>query len=81
MILDAFQLTGRYACHGRSGAIRSWGRKSFYLSGSIADPAVCESLIETTVEQFGSIDTLVKQRWRDSSNEHVFVVDRGWLSR
>jgi 2-dehydro-3-deoxy-D-gluconate 5-dehydrogenase len=54
------------ACHGRGkdtndicGAIRSCGRKSVYLSGNVADPAVCELLIEKTVEQFGSIDILV----------------------
>ena len=113
MILDAFQLTGKYAlvngshkglgaaialalahaganvaCHGRSedsndicGAIRSCGRQSFYLSGNVADPAVCKLFIEKTVEQFGPIDILVKQRWRDSSNGHVLVVDGGWLSR
>jgi 2-dehydro-3-deoxy-D-gluconate 5-dehydrogenase len=60
------QAGANVACHGRgedsnhvSEAVRSCGRKSFYLSGDVADPAVCERLIAATVEQFGSIDILV----------------------
>jgi 2-deoxy-D-gluconate 3-dehydrogenase len=60
------QAGANVACHGRgddsndiAGTVRSCGRESFYFSGDIADPAVCESLIAKTVEQFGSIDILV----------------------
>src|SRR5205823_10412534 len=52
--------------HGRSVGseatcerIRRLGKKSFYLSGDVATPEVCSALIQTTVEEFGSIDILV----------------------
>jgi len=52
--------------HGRSMGseatcerIRRLGKKSFYLSGDVATPEVCSALIQTTVEEFGSIDILV----------------------
>jgi 2-dehydro-3-deoxy-D-gluconate 5-dehydrogenase len=54
------------ACHGRgddsnqiSTRIRSWGRKSIYVSGDVAEKSVCEELVEKTVVTFGSIDILV----------------------
>ena len=53
-------------CHGRSAdsggvpeAVRALGRKAFYVSGDVADSAVCARLIQTTVAEFGSIDILV----------------------
>jgi 2-dehydro-3-deoxy-D-gluconate 5-dehydrogenase len=53
-------------CHGRSptsGAccdeIRTTGRKTFYLSGDLADPRTCSALIERTTAELGSIDILV----------------------
>jgi len=53
-------------CHGISDfdcksccRIRELGRKTFYLQGDVRDPKVCESLIEKTIRQFGSIDILV----------------------
>ena len=70
-------------CHGRStdpgdvsAAVRALGRKSFYVSGDIADPAACSHLIETTVAELGSIDILVNnagiirraRRWIIPSN-------------
>jgi len=60
------QAGANVACHGRSPAqdgiveaIQSCGGKSFYISGDVADSAVCERIIETTVTQFGSVDILV----------------------
>jgi 2-deoxy-D-gluconate 3-dehydrogenase len=53
-------------CHGRdpnSGPaveeIRSAGRKTFYISGDLADSSVPGKLIARTVEEFGTIDILV----------------------
>lgn len=53
-------------CHGRDpnpgpavDEIRSVGRKTFYISGDLADSSVPGKLIERTVEEFGSIDILV----------------------
>jgi 2-dehydro-3-deoxy-D-gluconate 5-dehydrogenase len=52
-------------CHGKSsqdaisGQIRGLGKKSFYFSGDIADPATHSRLIEKTITEFGSIDILV----------------------
>lgn len=34
-------------------------RKTFYLQGDVSDPNTCESLIQRTVQEFGSIDILV----------------------
>jgi 2-deoxy-D-gluconate 3-dehydrogenase len=60
------QAGANVGCHGRSAdsggvsaAVSALGRKSFYVSGDVADPAVCTHLIETTVSEFGSIDILV----------------------
>jgi len=54
------------ACHGRSSepgpacdAIRAANRKTFYISGDLADSKVCSQLIEKTVGEFGSINILV----------------------
>jgi len=33
--------------------------KSLYISGDLADPGVCEQMVEMTVDRFGSIDILV----------------------
>jgi 2-deoxy-D-gluconate 3-dehydrogenase len=53
-------------CHGRDPnpgsaveEIRSVGRRTFYISGDLADSGVPGKLIERTVEEFGSIDILV----------------------
>jgi 2-deoxy-D-gluconate 3-dehydrogenase len=53
-------------CHGRSqapgtscDAIRSEGRKTFYLGGDLIDAKTCSALVEKTVAEFGSIDILV----------------------
>jgi 2-deoxy-D-gluconate 3-dehydrogenase len=35
------------------------GRKAFYVAGDVADPAVCATLIQRTIDEFGSIDILV----------------------
>lgn len=52
--------------HGKSAAgekacdrIRALGRKSFYLTGDVADAKVCSDLITRTMDEFGSIDILV----------------------
>src|SRR5580658_4386741 len=52
--------------HGRKAggevgcaAIRGLGRKTFYLAGDVADPKVCEALVQNTVDEFGSIDILI----------------------
>jgi len=54
------------ACHGRdpnpgpaADEIRSFGSKTFYVSGDLTDSSVPDKLIEKTVEEFGSIDILV----------------------
>jgi 2-dehydro-3-deoxy-D-gluconate 5-dehydrogenase len=54
------------ACHGFSAEpsdicqrIAALGRRSFYLAGDVAEPSVCEELVERTVAEFGSIDILV----------------------
>jgi 2-deoxy-D-gluconate 3-dehydrogenase len=44
---------------GVSEAVRSLGRKSFYLAGDVSDAEVCSRLVDTTVAEFGSIDILV----------------------
>ena len=53
-------------CHGRdtnpgpaSDEIRAAGRKTFYLSGDLADAQVPAALIEKTITEFGCIDILV----------------------
>src|SRR6202795_3446203 len=53
-------------CHGRDvnpGAvcneIVAAGRKTFYLSGDLADAQVPAALIDKTIAEFGSIDILV----------------------
>ena len=53
-------------CHGLTkdeGAacnrIAELRRKTFYLQGDVSDPNTCESLIQRTVQEFGSIDILV----------------------
>src|ERR1700690_1707473 len=52
--------------HGRSpgvnagcAAIHRLGRKTFYLAGDVADPRTCSTLIQKTIDEFGSIDILV----------------------
>jgi 2-dehydro-3-deoxy-D-gluconate 5-dehydrogenase len=52
--------------HGRSAggdavceSIRKLGRKTFFAAGDVADAAVCETLIDTTIREFGSIDILI----------------------
>ncbi len=54
------------ACHGlpQEGngicqSIIACGRETFFQSGDVADPSVCSTLIERTVNTFGSIDILV----------------------
>jgi 2-deoxy-D-gluconate 3-dehydrogenase len=49
--LALVQAGANVACHGRRedsndvcGTIRSYGGKSFYLSGDVADPEFCEVL-------------------------------------
>jgi 2-deoxy-D-gluconate 3-dehydrogenase len=39
--------------------IRALGRKSVYVHGDVADAAVCERLVESTVSELGSIDIVV----------------------
>jgi 2-deoxy-D-gluconate 3-dehydrogenase len=53
-------------CHGRDtnpgpacDEIRAAGRKTFYLSGDLADAQVPAALIEKTITEFGCIDILV----------------------
>jgi 2-dehydro-3-deoxy-D-gluconate 5-dehydrogenase len=46
---------GSAACN----PIRERRRKTFFVSGDVADAAVCSALIETTVREFGSIDILI----------------------
>jgi 2-dehydro-3-deoxy-D-gluconate 5-dehydrogenase len=53
-------------CHGRHpdpgptcGEIAAAGRKTFYLSGDVANPSVPAKLIEKTIAEFGSLDILV----------------------
>jgi 2-dehydro-3-deoxy-D-gluconate 5-dehydrogenase len=53
-------------CHGRDSKpgsscdeIRAAGRKTFYVTGDLAEPEVCSHLIEQTIAEFGSIDILV----------------------
>ena len=60
------QAGANVACHGKGedvnqicAKIRSFGRNSIYLSGDVADAAVCEELVAQTVKQLGSIDILV----------------------
>src|ERR1700674_163956 len=53
-------------CHGRDpnpgpacDAILASGRKTFYVSGDLADPKVPAHLVERTIAEFGSVDILV----------------------
>jgi len=66
LALALAQAGANVGCHGQGAdsnsiceAVRSYGGKSFYLAGDVTDPRVCTRLIETTVEQFGSIDILI----------------------
>src|ERR1041384_905778 len=50
-------------CHGRNPdgqaaceKIRKLGRKSFFLSGDVADTQFCSSLVQKTVDELGSLD-------------------------
>jgi 2-dehydro-3-deoxy-D-gluconate 5-dehydrogenase len=54
------------AVHGKSGncdstcsGVRALGRRAISLAGDVADPKVCSSLVQSSVEQFGSLDVLV----------------------
>lgn len=54
------------AVHGKSGngdatcsAIRKLGRKTLFLAGDVANPDVCSSLVQASLEQFGYLDILV----------------------
>jgi len=40
-------------------AVRAAGARAAVAMGDVADPKVCESIVETTVREFGSIDILV----------------------
>jgi 2-deoxy-D-gluconate 3-dehydrogenase len=44
---------------GICSEIARLGRKTFYQAGDIADAKVCESLIQRTIDEFGSIDILI----------------------
>jgi 2-dehydro-3-deoxy-D-gluconate 5-dehydrogenase len=53
-------------CHGRDphpgsacDEIRATGRKTFYISGDLADSRVPDALIEKALAEFGAIDILV----------------------
>ena len=53
-------------CHGRDpnpgtacDEILAAGRRTFYLSGNLADAKVPADLVEKTIAEFGSIDILV----------------------
>ena len=53
-------LHGRSAVdRGSSERIRQLGRKSFYTAGDLANPEACSSLVQRTIEEFGSIDIMV----------------------
>ena len=60
------QAGANVACHGRSSAddgivakIQACGVKSFYVSGDVGDPAICERIFEAALAQFGTVDILV----------------------
>ena len=60
------QAGANVGCHGLTPQpcgicceVTKLGRKAFYQAGDVADPALCSTLIERTVEEFGSIDILV----------------------
>jgi 2-deoxy-D-gluconate 3-dehydrogenase len=64
--LGLAQAGANVVCHGRDpqppsicDEIRAIGRRGAYLSGDVADPAVCSALVEKTLAEFGSIDILV----------------------
>jgi 2-dehydro-3-deoxy-D-gluconate 5-dehydrogenase len=53
-------------CHGLTPQpcgiccdVKKLGRKAFYQAGDVADPNVCSSLVQQTMDEFGSIDILV----------------------
>jgi 2-deoxy-D-gluconate 3-dehydrogenase len=53
-------------CHGLTPQscgicteVKRLGRKAFYQAGDVSDPELCSTLIERTVEEFGSIDILI----------------------
>lgn len=53
-------------CHGRthksdevSKRIQGMGRRAFFVRGDVADKPFCDSLIDQTISEFGSIDILV----------------------
>jgi len=48
-------------------AITKLGRKAFAVTGDLSDRATPQTLIEQTINHFGRLDILVKQRRDDSS--------------
>jgi 2-dehydro-3-deoxy-D-gluconate 5-dehydrogenase len=60
------QAGANIALHGRSAdpeetakSVRASGVKAISLRGDVADPKVCDEMLETTVRDLGSIDILV----------------------
>ena len=60
------QAGANIALHGRSAdpeetakSVRASGVKAILLRGDVSDPQVCESMVEKTVRDLGSIDILV----------------------
>jgi len=53
-------------CHGLTEQpceicceVMKLGRKTFYQHGDVTDPSICSSLVDRTIDEFGSIDILV----------------------
>lgn len=53
-------------CHGLTPQpcgicceVTKLGRKAFYQAGDVSDPAICSTLVQRTIDEFGSIDILV----------------------
>lgn len=66
MAIALAQAGANVMCHGLfpepndiCTRIRELGRKSEYMHGDVADPAICEHLVQRTCEEFGSIDIVV----------------------
>lgn len=60
------QAGANVGCHGLSSQadgicqeICKLGRKTFFMSGNVANPQLCDDLVQRTVDELGSIDILV----------------------
>src|ERR671939_14229 len=55
--------------------VRRQGRRALVVPCDVTDPAACESLAAATVEQFGHLDVLVVNAFREGPHRTVEAAD------